>query len=290
MLASHFEKYLCKDKKSFTLIRQRGARYVDVTVLLDWDTSSKTLTSTSHLNVLRKIFEDWDPGIKHKKLTILDGGYAEWIVRYPQFTTNPNVAEPTSNNVPDEILDTIEYPEWGHSDDEDSIIKSRESEANSLRSVHKSEATSEANVSADKKIYKRGDAESGNDISSLPSNDFVNSSIEEAKLPAQHKRTSSIMKKNDAPMKPAIDRSNKPVSLDASTPEAKLVLKLTGQLNELAKSKEGLEMEILEQEHALYKQADGKHKGSSEEEYIHGNVMSLCSKLEEKVLTAFDQR
>ena len=297
VLPSHFERYLHKDKKSFTLIRQRGAQYVDVTVLLDWNTSSKTLTSTSHLNVLRKIFEDWDPGIKHKKLTILDGGYAEWIVRYPQFTTNPNVAEPTSNNVPDEILETIEYPEWLHSDDEDSIIKSRESKANSLRSVNKSEATSKANVSGDKRTYKRGDAESSNDISSAPSNNFANSSIEEAKLPIhnaasrqydnnvlkpQHKRTMSIMKKNDAPVKPTIDRSNKPVSLDTSTPEAKLVLKLTGQLNELAKSKEGLEIEILEQEHALYKQDDGKHKGSSEVEYIHGNVMSLCSKLEEK--------
>lgn len=285
------------------MFRCRGAQYVDVLILFDWNTSSKTLTSDNPLNVLRKILEYWDPGISYKKITILDGGYAEWITRYPQFTSNPKVALDTaSNNVSNEMLDNIEYPEWIHSDDEDNM-KSHESKTNNSKSVNQKKNVSKVTILSDKLLFKSGDSELSNNIS-LPvhSNNLTNTSLEATRIPKanttlrpydssllklQHKRASSIMKKNDTPLKPTVDRSNKPVSIDTS--DANLVLKLMRQLNELAKCKQALEQEILEQEHALYMQQGVTYKGSNEEDYIHGNLKSLCLKLEEKVRHILNQ-
>lgn len=297
-LTSHFEEYLHKDKKALDLFRHRGAQYVDVIILIDWDTSSKTLTSENSLNVLRKILEDWDPGIKYKRIAILDGGYAEWITRYPAFTTNPNIVEPTLDNVPDEILDNIEYPELIHFDEEENVIKSHENKSIKLKPISNNEITSKVSITNDKMWYKHMETEISNNISTRSKN-FIDSSIEIGKVPKdntnlrqydnslkfQHKRNSlNIMKKNVISTKPIVDRSNKPVSLDASTSESKSVLKLMKQLNELAKNKQELEQEILEQERTLYMQHGMKYKSSNEEEYIHSNVKSLCLKLEEKVI------
>ncbi|XP_006572431.2 ubiquitin carboxyl-terminal hydrolase 8 isoform X1 [Apis mellifera] len=295
-LTSHFEEYLHKDKKALDLFRHRGAQYVDVIILIDWDTSSKTLTSENSLNVLRKILEDWDPGIKYKRIAILDGGYAEWITRYPAFTTNPNIVEPTLDNVPDEILDNIEYPELIHFDEEENVIKSHENKSIKLKPISNNEITSKVSITNDKMWYKHMETEISNNISTRSKN-FIDSSIEIGKVPKdntnlrqydnslkfQHKRNSlNIMKKNVISTKPIVDRSNKPVSLDTSTSESKSVLKLMKQLNELAKNKQELEQEILEQERTLYMQHGMKYKSSNEEEYIHSNVKSLCLKLEEK--------
>ncbi|OAD53212.1 Ubiquitin carboxyl-terminal hydrolase 8 [Eufriesea mexicana] len=294
-LTSHFEEYLRKDKKPLDLFRHRGARYVDVIILIDWDTSSKTLTSENHLNILRKILEDWDPGIKYKRITILDGGYAEWITRYPAFTTNPNIAEPSLNDVPNEVLDNIKYPDWIHLDEEENIIKLRENKSNKLKPVNLNEPTPKVNITNDKMWYKHMNSEMSNNIS-IHSNNLMNNSIEIEKVPKnnlnsrqydnslklQHKRTLSIIKKSDIPVKPKVDRSSKPTTLDTSTSESKAVLKLMKQLNELAKNKQELEQEILEQEHTLYMQHGIKYKGTNEEEYINSNVKSLCLKLEEQ--------
>lgn len=294
MLTSHFEDYIHKDKKSLSLFRHRGAQYVDVIILLDWNTSSKTLTSDNHLNILRKILEDWDPGIKYKKITILNGGYAEWLTRYPAFTTNPNVTEPTSSNVPDEILDSIEYPEWIHLDEEENV-KIRDSKTNP-KGANKENVTYKSKVSKEEIWAERMDTEGDN--VSMKSNNLTNSIVDVDKIPKsspilrqydnnslklQHRRSLSITKKNDVSAKPTVDRSNKPVSLNTSTLESRAVLKLMRQLNELAKSKQVLEEEILEEERALYMQDGTKHKSSNEEEYIRGNLKSLYLKLEEKV-------
>ncbi|KOC65313.1 Ubiquitin carboxyl-terminal hydrolase 8 [Habropoda laboriosa] len=293
-LTSHFEQYLRKDKKSLDLFRHRGSQYVDVIILLDWDTSSKTLSSDNHLNILRKILEDWDPGIKYKRITILDGGYAEWITRYPAYTTNPNIAVPASNNVANEMLDNIEYPEWIHMDEEENIIKSRGTKSINLKSVIKEETTSKIKITNDKLWYKHLDTEESNNISMLSNNSTstsveankvskVNSSlrsfdVDSSKL--QEKKTMTIIKKNDVLTKPTVDRSKKPVSLDTS--ESKAVLKLMRQLNEIAKNKQELEQEILEQERTLYMQHSIKYKGSDDEDDIRDIVKSLCTKLEEK--------
>lgn len=257
------------------------------------------MTSENSLNILRKILEDWDPGIKYKRITILDGGYAEWITRYPAFTTNPNIVEPTLDNVPDEILDNIEYPELVHFDEEENVIKSHENKSIKLKPISNNEITSKVSITNDKMWYKHMETEISNNISTRSKN-FIDSSIEKniGKVPKdntnlrqydnslkfQHKRNSlNIMKKNIS-AKPIVDRSNKPISLDMSTSESKSVLKLMKQLNELAKSKQELEQEILEQERTLYMQHGMKYKSSNEEEYIHNNVKSLCLKLEEKVI------
>ncbi|CAK9800857.1 Ubiquitin carboxyl-terminal hydrolase 8 [Anthophora quadrimaculata] len=291
VLTSHFEQYFRKDKKSLDLFRHRGAQYVDVIVLLDWDTSSKVLSSDNHLNILRKILEDWDPGIKYKRITILDGGYAEWITRYPAYTTNPNVTVPTSNNVPNEMLDNIEYPEWIHMDEDENVIKSHETKSTNLKSVNKEEST--LKIANDKLWYKHLDTDKSN--VSMKSNNSMSTSIVADKVPKissssrsfdvntlklQEKKTATIMKKNDIITKPTVDRSNKPISLD--TPESKAVLKLMRQLNEVAKSKQELEQEILEQERTLYMQHGTKYKGSDDEDDIRDIVKSLSSKLEEK--------
>ncbi|KAF3423965.1 hypothetical protein E2986_05418 [Frieseomelitta varia] len=293
-LTSHFQEYFRKDKKSLDLFRHRGAQYVDVIVLIDWDTSSKTLTSENHLNILRKILEDWDPGIKYKRITILDGGYAEWLTRYPAFTTNPNIVEPALNDIADEILDNIEYPELMHLDAEENIVRSRENKLIKLKSINRDETASKVSIMNDKMWYKHMDSEISDNIS-MHAKSFMNNSVEADKilknnmssrqydnnsLKLQHKNTLGLSLKNGMPTKPIIDRSSKPVSLD--TTESKTVLKLMKQLNEHAKNKQELEQEILERERTLYMQHDIKYKGLKEEEYIHDHVKSLCSKLEDK--------
>lgn len=226
----------------------------------------------------------------------MDGGYAEWLTRYPAFTTNPNIVEPSLHDIADEILDNIEYPELIHLDEEENIIKSRENKLIKLKPVNKNEIAPKGSITNDKMWYKHMDSEISNNIT-MRSKNFMNSSIEADKVPKsntssrqydnnllnlQHKRTSNIIRKND--IKPIVDRSSKPVSLDTSNSESKIVLKLMKQLNELAKNKQDLDQEILEQERTLYMQHDIKYKGSNEEEYIHSNVKVLHSKLEDKVL------
>ncbi|XP_076644083.1 uncharacterized protein LOC143354148 [Halictus rubicundus] len=302
LLASHFERHLRKEKKALDLFRHRGAQHVDVTVLLDWNTSSKTLTPNNPLNVFRKILENWDPGIQHKKITILDGGYAEWLTRYPAYTTNPNIiAEPKLDNVSSEILDTIEYPEWIHFDDEDDVNKWREKKLHSLKSVNKDEIA-RTNISTNDIVYKHMDMDISSNVSTIKSNNFMNngstiknSSVELERINVsndvwkrfskgssklEHERKLNVRKKSDIIMKPTVDRSNKPSLLDAS--DAKAVLKLLRQLNELAKIHMRLEQDILEQERALCMQYSTEYKGSNEEEFIRGNLESLCRKLEEK--------
>ncbi|XP_015429538.1 PREDICTED: ubiquitin carboxyl-terminal hydrolase 8 [Dufourea novaeangliae] len=261
LLASHFEKFLHKDKKALDLYRHRGVQFVDVIILLDSNTSSKTLTPNNSLSIFRKILENWDPGIKHGKITILDGGYAEWITRYPAFTTNPNISEPTLNNTSNEMLDNIEYPEWIHSDEEDSINKTHENKTVNVKTIN-TEKVSRINVSSDKTDVSRK---------------YNNNSLE-----PQYKRTLTTIKRNDISMKPTVDRSNKPVSSDTFASEAKAVLKLMGQLNELAKNKHNLEQEILEQERALYMQYSSEYKSTNEEELIRDNLKILRLKLEDK--------
>ncbi|XP_076376585.1 uncharacterized protein LOC117222149 isoform X2 [Megalopta genalis] len=303
LLAQHFEKYLRKDKKALQLYRERSAQYVDVTILLDWNTSSKTLGLNNPLNVLRKILESWDPGIHNKKVTILDGGYKEWLTRYPAYTTNPNIVEPKLNNTSMEILDDIEYPEWIHFDDEDNLNKAREKKMFLSKSVNKEE-NARINVSTNEIGYKQMDVEIRNNIASIKSNDFMNSGstkintvelekinvnndvwkgLSETPSKLEQERKLSARKKTNISVKPTVDRSKKPVLLDASTSEAKTVLKLLRQLNELAKIHMRLEQDILEHERSLYVQYFTEYEESSEEAYIRGNSLkSLCRKLEEK--------
>ncbi|XP_054015597.1 ubiquitin carboxyl-terminal hydrolase 8-like isoform X1 [Hylaeus anthracinus] len=289
----HLQNYVSRDPIAVELFRCRGQQYVDITILLDWNTSSKTLTSDNPLNTLRNILENWDPGVKHKKITILDGGYAEWLTRYPAFTTNPIIAEPASNNVSKEILDDIEYPDWIHSDDKDSISKTRENKSNGTKLVNK-DVSSNVNVLSDKILFKHADSELSNNTSSR-ANNIKNVSINLERIPIdvttrkyndnslklQHKKLLSTIKKTDIPAKPIVDRSNKPVTLDTGPSNSQAVLKLMRQLYEITKQKEALEQKVLELERTLFVQHGVNSIGWNDEE-IHGVLKSLCSKLEEK--------
>ncbi|XP_076294142.1 ubiquitin carboxyl-terminal hydrolase 8 isoform X2 [Lasioglossum baleicum] len=302
LLATHFERRMRKDKTALYLYRHRAAQYVDITILLDWNTSSKTLTSTNPLNVFKTILENWDPGILHKKITILDGGYAEWLTRYPAYTTNPNItAEPKLNNTSNEILDTIEYPDWIHHDNEDTPNKTREKKVLGLKSVNKDENAS-TNISTNDIVYKHMDADIRNNVSTIKSNNLMNNgstmkncSVEVERINVNNEvwkqfskgmsklepeRKLNVKKKSDIIVKPTVDRSNKPILSDES--EAKNVLKLLRQQYELAKIKMRLMQDILEQERALCIQYSTEYKGSNEEDFIRGNLESLCRKLEEK--------
>jgi hypothetical protein len=41
------------------------------------------------------VYFQWDPGIIYKSAPlILEGGYEEWLLKYPMLTTNPHVKSP----------------------------------------------------------------------------------------------------------------------------------------------------------------------------------------------------
>ncbi|XP_067012393.2 ubiquitin carboxyl-terminal hydrolase 8 [Anabrus simplex] len=85
---------------------------MDLVVLLDWNTSTSTFTPDSTLYVLRDILTKWDLQVKYKKNpVILDGGYEEWLLRYPAYTTNSKVKPPGEerDSITD-LLDDIQYP------------------------------------------------------------------------------------------------------------------------------------------------------------------------------------
>ncbi|CAL1680672.1 unnamed protein product [Lasius platythorax] len=116
MMAYNFLKYFYfqKDKLSHGLYGHRSAIYVDIVILVDWDTQ-ESLTSTN-LHILKDTLKNRDPGTRYEKIKILNGGYQEWLKRYPAFTTNFTIVnqidESNNKNIENEILETIEYPEW----------------------------------------------------------------------------------------------------------------------------------------------------------------------------------
>lgn len=275
---------------------------MDVVVLLDWNTTQETLTPGNRLSIFRDILEKWDPGMKYKKIKILNGGYKEWIARYPAFVTNPNVIVPELDSVANEILDTIEYPDWLNEDEEDESFKKARSKLNNTKTSNKNadvemahgdnksaskharsnsndtvfsakpkNFTSHVTISIDGKRSSRGD--SGTNAQRLNSPDAL----------PQHKSTSNKLPQNEVSSKPVIDRSNKPVTLKPTCDQrCKDVLRFMKELNELAKSKVKLANELLNQEYELYVQRD-KNRNASDEKYLHGEVKSLKVKLEDMV-------
>lgn len=113
--ATRFSKHFKdnKDLHSLELFNNRSEKYVDIVILLDWDTT--TLKLSSHIKILKDILMKWDPGVKYKKIKYLNGGLSEWVTTYPAITFNPNAIMPEFNNDTDStinsILGTIEYPE-----------------------------------------------------------------------------------------------------------------------------------------------------------------------------------
>ncbi|XP_026825468.1 uncharacterized protein LOC105287721 isoform X2 [Ooceraea biroi] len=98
-LGYKFANCFHKDKQSFDLFKHRSAQHVDIIILVDWNTTQETLTTSTYLNILKDIFEKCDAGTKHKKIKIFNGSYQEWLMTYPTFTTNSNMAVPEFNDV-----------------------------------------------------------------------------------------------------------------------------------------------------------------------------------------------
>ncbi|KYN02885.1 PREDICTED: ubiquitin carboxyl-terminal hydrolase 8-like [Cyphomyrmex costatus] len=307
LLGTHFEKYFANDKHSYDLFVNRSAQHTDILVLLDWNTTQETLTPYIHINLLKDIFEKWDPGIKHKKIKILNGGYQEWLERYPAFTTNPSIEVPEFKTVTldEKILDTFEYPSWACSDSEEEILKKGKDEQETkseLNNMSDSNVDMEIDHGDNKSAISRHARSNSNDtISSTKSKNFVNhitisindkrpsrsdsvngQRLESPESPvlAHSKILSNKMPQNEVSAKPMIDRSSKPTALKTYDPRCKEVLKFMKELNELAKSKSKLATELLTQEYELYSQRENKYS-LSDEKYLRTEIKSLKVKLED---------
>lgn len=295
----HFDKH--KDKHSHELYSYRSALYVDAIILLDWNTTQESLTTTTHLHILKDILENWDPGTKYNKIRILNGGYQEWLQRYPAFATNPNVDNQVteSKDIENEILETIEYPEWVN-ENEVEITKSklnniktsninvdeemdkgdnksavskyaRSSNNDMISSVKPKSFTSQVTISIDS---KRPSSRIGNNVNAqLESPDTL--------VPQQKISPTKIASQNEINAKPIIDRSSKPAALTNDL-RCKEILKLKKELTELARSKLKLTEELLNHECALYSQHD--KYSANDEKYLRNEIKSLNDKVEAMVL------
>lgn len=291
----HFDKH--KDKHSHELYSYRSALYVDAIILLDWNTTQESLTTTTHLHILKDILENWDPGTKYNKIRILNGGYQEWLQRYPAFATNPNVDNQVteSKDIENEILETIEYPEWVN-ENEVEITKSklnniktsninvdeemdkgdnksavskyaRSSNNDMISSVKPKSFTSQVTISIDS---KRPSSRIGNNVNAqLESPDTL--------VPQQKISPTKIASQNEINAKPIIDRSSKPAALTNDL-RCKEILKLKKELTELARSKLKLTEELLNHECALYSQHD--KYSANDEKYLRNEIKSLNDKVE----------
>ncbi|XP_018050969.1 PREDICTED: ubiquitin carboxyl-terminal hydrolase 8-like [Atta colombica] len=307
LLGTHFEKYFANDKHSYDLFVNRSAQHTDILVLLDWNTTQETLTPCIHINLLKDIFEKWDPGIKHKKINILNGGYQEWWERYPAFTTNPSIEVPEFKIVTldEKILDTFEYPSWACSDSEDEILKKEEEQEtenklnnmigsnNSIdmemdhgdnKSAISRHARSNSNDTKSKNFISHVTISINNKQSSRSDSINGKSSVRlespESPVLTHSKILSSKMPQNEVSAKPVIDRSSKPTALKTYDPRCKEVLRFMKELNELAKSKSKLATELLTHEYELYSQRENKYS-PSDEKYLRTEIKSLKIKLED---------
>ncbi|KAJ8036441.1 Ubiquitin carboxyl-terminal hydrolase 8 [Holothuria leucospilota] len=69
----------------------------DYILLVDWDSSENDTKQGSTLASLKDALFKWDStvSLKHEPL-ILQGGYSDWILRYPMYSTNSRVTKPPS--------------------------------------------------------------------------------------------------------------------------------------------------------------------------------------------------
>uniref|UniRef100_A0A1B0CIJ8 ubiquitinyl hydrolase 1 n=1 Tax=Lutzomyia longipalpis TaxID=7200 RepID=A0A1B0CIJ8_LUTLO len=82
-------------------------------VLIDWSTRGKNPIRNTPLWYLKDILENWDPDVNYKVLVILDGGYEDYLLRYPMQTTNPRAQPPVTIKEDEGLLEEIEYPTIG---------------------------------------------------------------------------------------------------------------------------------------------------------------------------------
>ncbi|XP_051235178.1 ubiquitin carboxyl-terminal hydrolase 8 isoform X1 [Dicentrarchus labrax] len=89
--------------------RQRG--FVDYIVLLDWFSSVTDLTLGTTLQSLKDALYKWDSiTILRSEPLVLDGGYENWLLFYPMYTTNAKVRPPRQNITNTLPLLNFSYP------------------------------------------------------------------------------------------------------------------------------------------------------------------------------------
>ena len=255
-LCTYFEKII-EEERLKKLFQNR--KHADVIILLDWDSTKDSLKGNEPLSIMKDQLENWDPGVKHKRIAILEGGYSEWLNLYPQFVTNPDVKLPvTQENALNEILEEFEFP----SIIDDGIINTNTSSVNKIASVVDKKSLKENQTTKDV-IRDRNIIEPVNNSYDLGSswrfseslydqklvNPFAieNSSMERTRF--KKKETSSQPKdltteKIYIPPKPTVDRSKKPASLIKSNTETK-ILALMEEMYLVKKSREDLDSKIL---------------------------------------------
>ncbi|XP_046972302.1 ubiquitin carboxyl-terminal hydrolase 8 isoform X1 [Vanessa cardui] len=85
---------------------------MDIIVMLDWSSTAFIPGMTLHL--LKTILLKWDVKVQYSRQPLaLSGGYEDWLLKYPAFTTNPQVIPPSQESTLDDImLDGIDYPNF----------------------------------------------------------------------------------------------------------------------------------------------------------------------------------
>ncbi|XP_026738655.1 ubiquitin carboxyl-terminal hydrolase 8 isoform X2 [Trichoplusia ni] len=84
---------------------------MELIVLLDW--ASTAVIPGKTLYLLKTILLRWDVKVQYSRPPLaLEGGYEDWLLKYPAFTTNPQAQPPRQDDFMDDMLSEIEYPNW----------------------------------------------------------------------------------------------------------------------------------------------------------------------------------
>ncbi|CAK1594200.1 unnamed protein product [Parnassius mnemosyne] len=84
---------------------------MELIVMLDWNSTAVIPGETLHL--LKTILLKWDVKVHYARPPLaLYGGYEDWLLKYPAFTTNPHAVPPSQDSMLDDMLGEIDYPNW----------------------------------------------------------------------------------------------------------------------------------------------------------------------------------
>ncbi|XP_047034477.1 ubiquitin carboxyl-terminal hydrolase 8 isoform X3 [Helicoverpa zea] len=84
---------------------------MELIVMLDWNSTAVIPGKTLHL--LKTILLKWDVKVQYSRPPLaLLGGYEDWLLKYPAFTTNPQAVPPRQDDFMDDMLGEIDYPTW----------------------------------------------------------------------------------------------------------------------------------------------------------------------------------
>lgn len=97
----------------FHLFKGRGRKNTEFIILLDWSTTQSNITKDKPISIIKSILIEWDTEIP-SDILILEGGFSELLHTFPMIISNPSISPPSNNNnnVSDEILDGVSYPDW----------------------------------------------------------------------------------------------------------------------------------------------------------------------------------